>query len=49
VPVDDADALGRALLGALASRPDTAMSRDRAHLFSVSAAAGQYLDALERA
>jgi glycosyltransferase involved in cell wall biosynthesis len=49
VPVDDADALGRALLGALASRPDTAMSRDRAHLFSVSAAAGRYLDALERA
>jgi glycosyltransferase involved in cell wall biosynthesis len=49
VPVDDAEALGRALLGALASRPDIAASRARAHTFSVSAAARQYLDALEQA
>lgn len=49
VPVDDASALARALLATLSSRPDTAPAQARAHLFSVSAAAEQYLAALEQA
>jgi glycosyltransferase involved in cell wall biosynthesis len=49
VPVDDAQALGQAMLSALASRPDVAASQARAHTFSVSAAARHYLDALEQA
>jgi glycosyltransferase involved in cell wall biosynthesis len=49
VPVDDADALGRALTAALSARPDTSASRARAEGFSIAAAATQYLDALERA
>ena len=49
VPVDDAEALGRALIATLSSRPDTTASRARAEGFSIAAAATQYLDALERA
>jgi glycosyltransferase involved in cell wall biosynthesis len=49
VPVDDAQALGQALIATLSSRPDTAASRARAQGFSIAAAAHQYLDALERA
>lgn len=49
VPVDDAHALGRALLATLLSRPDTSRSRARAHGFSVTAAADQYLEVLEGA
>lgn len=49
VPVDDADALARALIATLAARPDTAVSRMRAQGFSVAVAARQYLDALEQA
>lgn len=49
VPVDDADALARALIATLTARPDTAASRVRAQGFSVAAAARQYLDALEQA
>ena len=49
VPVDDADALARAIIATLAARPDTAASRARAQGFSVAAAAQQYLDALELA
>jgi len=48
VPVDDADALGRALLATLSSPPDTACAQLRAQMFSVSAAADQYLTALEQ-
>jgi glycosyltransferase involved in cell wall biosynthesis len=53
VPVDDADALGQALLASLSSPPDTARAQvqaqmSRAQLFSVSAAADQYLAALEQ-
>jgi glycosyltransferase involved in cell wall biosynthesis len=47
-PVDDADALGRALLASLSSPPDTARAQARAQMFSVSAAADQYLAALEQ-
>jgi glycosyltransferase involved in cell wall biosynthesis len=49
VPVEDADALARALIAALAVRPDTTASRARAQGFSVASAARQYLDALEQA
>lgn len=49
VPVDDADALARSLVATLTARPDTAASRARAQSFSVTAAAQQYLDALEQA
>jgi glycosyltransferase involved in cell wall biosynthesis len=49
VPVDDARALGQALIATLSSRPDTAASRARAQGFSIAAAAHQYLDALEQA
>jgi glycosyltransferase involved in cell wall biosynthesis len=49
VPVDDAQALGRALIATLSQRPDTSASRARAQSFSVAIAAEQYLDALERA
>jgi len=48
VPVDDADALGRALIATLSSPPDTARTQARAQMFSVSAAADQYLTALEQ-
>ena len=48
VPVDDADALGQALLASLSSPPDTARAQARAQMFSVSAAADQYLAALEQ-
>jgi glycosyltransferase involved in cell wall biosynthesis len=47
VPVDDARALGHALLFTLLSQPDTSQTRARAHSFSVTAAADQYLEALE--
>jgi glycosyltransferase involved in cell wall biosynthesis len=49
VPMDDARALGRALLATLSSRPVTAQSQRRAHSFSISEATDQYLDALEQA
>jgi glycosyltransferase involved in cell wall biosynthesis len=49
VPVEDADALARALVATLAAPPDTRVSRARAQGFSVAAAARQYLDALELA
>jgi glycosyltransferase involved in cell wall biosynthesis len=49
IPVDDAQALGRALIATLSQRPDTSASRARAQSFSVAIAAEQYLDALERA
>jgi glycosyltransferase involved in cell wall biosynthesis len=49
VPVDDAEALGRALIATLSRRPDTSASQARAQSFSVAIAAEQYLDALERA
>jgi glycosyltransferase involved in cell wall biosynthesis len=49
VPVEDADALARALVATLAVPPDTRVSRARAQGFSVAAAARQYLDALELA
>jgi len=49
VPVDDAKALGHTILATLLAPPDTNRSRMRAHAFSVTAAAHQYLDALEHA
>lgn len=49
VPVDDAEALARAMLETLARRPDTSASRARAQGFSIAAATAQYLQALEEA
>src|SRR5205814_246349 len=49
VPVDDARALGHTLLATLLAPPDTSRARARAQAFSVTAAAQQYLDALEHA
>ncbi|HEY8948112.1 MAG TPA: glycosyltransferase [Rhizomicrobium sp.] len=47
VPPENAQALGRALVATLTSRPDTQISETRAQSFSVAAAATQYLDVLE--
>lgn len=49
VPVDDAKAMARSLVSTLSRRPDTSASQARAQSFSIANAAGQYLDALERA
>ncbi|HEY4077808.1 MAG TPA: glycosyltransferase [Rhizomicrobium sp.] len=49
VPVDDVEALGRALIATLSQRPNTSVSQARAQSFNVATAAEQYLDALERA
>lgn len=49
VPVEDAGALGQALISTLRRRPDTAASHARALGFSVAAAADQYLETLEAA
>jgi glycosyltransferase involved in cell wall biosynthesis len=47
VPVDDADALARALIATLHHRPDTSATRARAREFSVPAAVEHYLRVLE--
>lgn len=47
VPVENPQALGRALIATLAARPDTQTSQMRAQSFSVAAAAKQYLNVLE--
>lgn len=47
VPVDDAHALGEALLAALRQRPDTKAARTRAQGFSIGVAAKRYLAVLE--
>jgi glycosyltransferase involved in cell wall biosynthesis len=47
VPVDDAQALARALIATLKQRPDTASNQARAREFSISAAVGRYLQVLE--
>lgn len=47
VPVDDAEALARALVATLRQRPDTDVTRARAREFSVPAAVERYLQVLE--
>jgi glycosyltransferase involved in cell wall biosynthesis len=47
VPVDDAEALARALVATLRQRPDTNVTKARAREFSISAAADRYLQVLE--
>jgi len=47
VPVDDAEALGAALIATLRKRPDTSVTQARAREFSISAAVERYLQVLE--
>jgi hypothetical protein len=47
VPVDDPQALAKALVATLRNPPDTRQSQARAQSFSVAAAARRYLDVLE--
>jgi glycosyltransferase involved in cell wall biosynthesis len=47
VPPENPQALGRALITTLTTRPDTGISQTRAQSFSVASAAAQYLDVLE--
>lgn len=47
VPVDDAEALGAALIATLRNRPNTTVTQARAREFSISAAVDRYLQVLE--
>jgi hypothetical protein len=47
VPVDDAEALAKALVATLRRRPDTETTKARARQFSIPAAVDRYLQVLE--